>query len=181
MLNNSVIERICQNALLWIRNKSSYQVICAPFFCVFMGFLVIWQWVVGIHAIYTLDNALPKTNLKLAFVKPMRSNDPSLGLSTPFFGAYLPHRILDASIQESALNLEVVGILCSDNPIDSYVILRIGAEQKAFREQSVLPGGAVIKRITLDQVVIERRGVLESIHLPKNELIFEPQPKALNE
>ena len=50
-----------------------------------------------------------------------------------------------------------------------------------FRVGDTIPGDAVIKRIMPDGVLLMREGVMESLSLPKNELIFEPPPKPMGE
>lgn len=108
------------------------------------------------------------------------STDSSLGVLKPFFGDYIPTNIHDAGVKESVLNVEVVGILFSDQDADSQVIIQsAGGHEHTFRMGDTLPGGAVIKRITPQGMLIERMGALESISLPKNELIFEAQPRPL--
>lgn len=121
-----------------------------------------------------IGNPLP---IKTTIAQPAA---PSAGLLKPLFGHYIPTNLNDASVKESVLNIEVVGILFSSNNADSQVILQSGGgKEQTFRVGDTLTGGAVIKRITPEGMLIERVGVLESISLPKNELIFEAQPKPL--
>jgi general secretion pathway protein C len=52
---------------------------------------------------------------------------------------------------------------------------------QVFRVGDSLPGGAILKRVTINGVFVERKGELESLSFPQNKLIFEAQPKPLNE
>lgn len=102
------------------------------------------------------------------------------GLTEPFFGKYIPKAIDDASVKESVLNVKVVGILFAIREEDSQVILKIASgREQTFSVGDTVPGGAVIKRITAQGVLFERNGALESLSLPKNELIFDAQAKPL--
>ena len=57
----------------------------------------------------------------------------------------------------------------------SHVIIRVaGHPEQPFGVGDILPGGAIIKRISSDGVLIEHNGILESLSLPNNALTFEP-------
>ena len=102
------------------------------------------------------------------------------GLTEPFFGKYIPKAIDDASVKESVLNVKVVGILFAAREEDSHVILKVASgHEQTFGVGDTVSGGAVIKRITAQGVLFERNGALESLSLPKNELIFDAQAKPL--
>ncbi|MDP3706443.1 MAG: type II secretion system protein N [Legionellaceae bacterium] len=102
------------------------------------------------------------------------------GLSIPLFGEYIPKQLDDLNIKRSTLNLHVVGILYSTRKNDSQVIIRTSdGEEKAFKMGDAIPGGAILKQISTDGVLVKHDGVLESLSLPKNELIFDAPPKPL--
>lgn len=98
------------------------------------------------------------------------------------FGDYVPVNMADETIKQSMLDVDIVGIMYSTQPDDSQVLLRAaGGEEKSYRVGDTLPGGAVIKRIGKDGIVVLHNGTLESLSLPKNELRFEEPAKPLLE
>ncbi|KTC98835.1 type II secretion system protein N [Legionella erythra] len=101
--------------------------------------------------------------------------------TAPLFGDYVPVS-MDETIKQSMLDVDLVGIMYSTAPEDSQVLLRSGGgEEKSYRVGDTLPGGAVIKRIGQDGIVVLHNGTLESLSLPKNELRFEEPAKPLLE
>lgn len=98
------------------------------------------------------------------------------------FGTYVPVNLGDADIKQSQLDVQLVGIMYSDKEKDSQVIIRSasGIEQY-YMVGDTLPGGAIIKRITRQEIVVLHNGSLESLSLPKNELIFDVPAKPLIE
>ncbi len=97
----------------------------------------------------------------------------------PLFGVYVPNN-LDDGVKQSMLDLSVVGILLGNEPADSQVIIKsAGGDEKTYKIDDKIPGGAVIKRIMDGGIVVEHEGTLESLSLPKNELTFEPVAKPL--
>ncbi|KTD18582.1 general secretion pathway protein C [Legionella lansingensis] len=110
----------------------------------------------------------------------LQSNSPLF--TRPLFGAYVPTNLADAEIKQSMLDVEVVGILFSNKEENSQVIIRAGGgQEKIYMIGDTLPGGAVIKRISENGVVVLHNGVLESLSLPKNELLFDAPAKPLIE
>lgn len=80
------------------------------------------------------------------------------------------------------LDAEIVGIMFDDNEEYSQVIIKVGGgPEKVYSIGDSLPGGAIIKRISPDAIVVLHNGALESLSLPKNELIFEAPAKPLIE
>lgn len=103
------------------------------------------------------------------------------GLTMAFFGDFIPKNLNDAGVKKSMLNLKVVGILFSDNQEGSQVIIRTAdGQEQSFKVGDSVPGGAIIKRITNDGVFVLHGGELESLSLPKNQLIFEAPARPLN-
>jgi general secretion pathway protein C len=149
--------------------------------CLSLAALVFGQVVTGVRSILTLNQSISSAKPLPIITTVSHSKVSSAGVLKPFFGDYIPTSINDAGVRESVLNVEVVGILFSDNHAESQVILQsAGGRAQTYRVGDALVGGAIIKRITPQGVLIERMGVLESIRLPKNELIFEAQPKPLD-
>lgn len=103
-------------------------------------------------------------------------------LNSSLFGVYVPDDLNDSSLQKSSLNLTLVGILLADKEDDSQVIIRSArGEEKTYKLEDTIPGGALIKRISAGGVVVEQNGTLESLSLPKNDLTFEPIAKPMSE
>ncbi|HVT63061.1 MAG TPA: type II secretion system protein N [Legionellaceae bacterium] len=103
-------------------------------------------------------------------------------LNVHIFGEYVPKILGDASVKPSELNVSIAGIVFSPENHMSQVIINISdGDSRSFSVGDTLPGGAKIKQITPDGVIIEREGELESLSLPKNDLIFEPLPTPLSE
>lgn len=101
-------------------------------------------------------------------------------LRVPVFGEYIPKALVDLDVKPSGLDLSLVGIVFSPNRKESQVIINSpGNPTQTFSTGDLVPGGAKIKQITPDGVVLEHDGELESLSLPKNELIFEPVPEPL--
>ena len=149
--------------------------------CLTLVLLLIWQIVSGLTNFFSLDKALSvrhdsSTGAKIN-AKPSSLNE---GLKTAFFGDYVPKNLSESDVKQSMLNLKVVGIMFADSEAASHVIIRTAnGNEQTFGVGDSLPGGATIKRITSDGVLIGRNGSLERLSLPKNALIFEPLPKPL--
>lgn len=141
--------------------------------------LILWQLASGITIYLTLSKPTSKHVISSTGFPSQQKLGLNKNLATPFFGEYVPN---DIDVKESRLNLKVVGILFSSQERQSFIIIHTeGAGDKSFHVGDSLPGGAIIKRINPDGVLVERNGALESLSLPKNELIFEAQPKPLVE
>lgn len=97
------------------------------------------------------------------------------------FGDYVPD-LATAEIKQSTLDFKVVGILYSRNKEASQVLLQAaGGNELLYSVGDTLPGGAVIRQIEKSRIIVLYKGSLESLRLPKNELLFEPPPKPLIE
>ncbi|CDZ78119.1 type II secretion system protein C [Legionella massiliensis] len=110
--------------------------------------------------------------------EPIRPNSPLF--TTALFGDYVPVNLSEAEIKQSMLDVKIVGIMFSGEEKDSQVVLQISdGKEEYFVIGDTLPGGAVIKRISPEGVVVLHNGSLESLSLPKNELIFDPPDQPL--
>ncbi|OGV28091.1 MAG: hypothetical protein A3E88_05385 [Legionellales bacterium RIFCSPHIGHO2_12_FULL_35_11] len=97
-------------------------------------------------------------------------------LNLPIFGKYTPSKLSDLNIKDSSLNITIVGIMFSESNTDSEVILRFpDLMEKNYKVNDTLPGGAKIRHISVDGVIINRAGNLERINLPKLKLNFQPR------
>ncbi len=112
--------------------------------------------------------------------QPITADSPVF--TAALFGDYVPVSMADETIKQSMLDVDIVGIMYSTDPENSQVLLRAGGGgEKSYQVGDTLPGGAVIKRIGQDGIVVLHNGTLESLSLPKNELRFEEPAKPLLE
>lgn len=103
-------------------------------------------------------------------------------LKASLFGVYVSNDLNDGNVKQSMLNLTLVGILFADKMDASQVIIRASSgEEKTYKIGDSVPGEAIIKKISANGILVEHRGSLESLTLPKNELTFEPVAKPLTE
>ncbi len=115
--------------------------------------------------------ALIKTEANLLTNSPL--------FTKALFGIYT-QGLDNKEIKPSLLNLKVVGILFSQNKESSQVIIQASkGEEKNYTVGDSLPGGAIIKSISPQRVVILYNGRLEHLSLSKNRLILEPIPLEL--
>lgn len=146
-------------------------------FCFALVLLLIWQIVADSISLFSSHESL-NTTQPIAITVDQDSLAASL--NTPFFGDYVPKNLDDGDVKQSMLDLTVVGIMFADKEGASHVIIRMaGGREQTFGVGDSLPGGAIIKRITPEGVLIKRNGALESLSLPKNKLIFEAPAKPL--
>lgn len=101
-------------------------------------------------------------------------------LNSSLFGVYVSNDLNGDNVKKSMLNVTLVGIMLGNTVEESQVIIRsANGEEKNYKVDDKLPGGALIKRIMAHGVLVERDGALESLSLPKNDLTFEPVAKPL--
>jgi general secretion pathway protein C len=140
-----------------------------------LAFLLLWQLASGIYAWINLHAEVSASKQDTFIVA---SPKPKPVRILPLFGLYVPLSANDADVKESSLNLTVVGVVLSSSEQDSHVILQLDdGEQKIYQVGDVVPGGARVMRITEEGVLLNRKGDVESLILPKNELLFEALPK----
>lgn len=69
---------------------------------------------------------------------------------------------------DTRLNLKLSGVLASEIPGQARAIIAAGgAREKTYRVGDTLPGNAVLREIYTDRVILETRGRLETLRLPK--------------
>ena len=149
--------------------------------CLSLVLLLIGKLSSGLYSLFSLDKVLSVRDDQLieASIKA-KVHVSTARLNTPFFGDYVPKNLDDGNIKQSMLDLKVVGIMYDKSEVASHVIIRSsGGLEQTFNQGDTLPGGAIIKRITPDGVLIGRNGSLESLSLPKNALIFDAPAKPL--
>ncbi len=148
--------------------------------CVGIAVLIVWEIISGI-------GVLPRLNQEVqAHTNHTQGKPIDRGRTTiakhPLFGEYVPSNLDAAGVRQSMLNLKVVGIVFAENENDSQVILqKENGQEHFFRVGDELPGGGVVKRITVEGVLVLRDGELERLSLPRDELNFEApsQPMSL--
>lgn len=148
--------------------------------CLVLVVFLSWQWITYAKEFRDIlhhqnNNTLPSVTIS--------SNDSSQlekSLNMPLFGKFISKEDRKLPIKRTTLNVNLVGVLFSPQKQNSYVIIRTADRKElVFKMGDTIPGGAIIKKITTDGVLVERDGVLESLSLPKNELIFDAPPKPL--
>ena len=83
-------------------------------------------------------------------------------------------------LKQSILAVDIIGIMYSTKVSHSQVLIRLNdGEERNYGVGDELPGGAIIKRIKADSVVILYQGALEVLSLPKNTLKFDEPAKPL--
>jgi general secretion pathway protein C len=69
---------------------------------------------------------------------------------------------------DTRLNLKLRGVLASSDPSFALAIIADGkGKEEAYALESKLPGNAVLKEIYADRVILEYRGRMEALRLPK--------------
>ena len=137
----------------------------------------LWEIISGFHSVDQIKTETKPLNLSNN-QEPIRPNSPVFRVA--LFGDYVPLNLSEADIKQSMLDVQVVGILFAAKENESQVILRVGGgKEEPYSVGDSLPGGAIIKRISSEGIVVLHNGALESLSFPKNELIFDKPAKPL--
>lgn len=149
---------------------------------VFLVLLLLLEWGLGIYEARQLDDKVeslaPPVVKKIEPIKQVKQHD-AVGVN--FFGEYVPHAVGDTGVERSKLNASIIGILYSSDEQASQVLMIIpGHADTVFSVGDTIPGGAVIKRITPEGILLMRSGIIESLSLPQQELRFAPPPQPMN-
>jgi general secretion pathway protein C len=149
----------------------------------FLLALIVLEWINSIRVSVSLDKLttpLKTPVLNKSFAEKEMKEPPAIHIN--FFGDYVPNDVGAAGVKRSSLNISVVGILFASDETSSHVMLELpGHQVKVFGVGDEIPGGAVIKRITPEGILLMHDGVMESLSLPKNELLFSPPEKVLKQ
>lgn len=70
---------------------------------------------------------------------------------------------------ETRLNVKLRGILAAEPPEFSRAIIASGNDEKVYAVGAQLPGGATVRAVQKDRVLINRAGRIEALTLPKND------------
>ena len=149
--------------------------------CLGLSILIVCQVVSGMMSMSAINKSAATSEQSNVVTTPSTNNSSSgVGLNALFFGKYTPMMINVADVKKSMLTYKVVGIMLAAHDEDSSVIIdTLSGGDIVYHVGDILPWGTVIKRITSDGIFVERDGELESLSLPKNELIFEPPANPL--
>lgn len=150
--------------------------------CLILALTLILHLISDIHSLSLLDKAMLVSHDQTMIQNNALQKNASRGKKLiAVFGDYVPKNINEAEVKQSMLDMKVVGIMFAKNAEKSHVILKTSSgQEQTFMVGDELPGGAVIKGITPDGVLVMRNGSLESLSLPKTTLIFEPPAEPLD-
>lgn len=146
--------------------------------------LLTYELLSGVVQYYGIHADLKKKPISSTQASAKKTQQASIQkkLSISIFGEYIPKTLVDIDVKPSGLDLSIAGIVFSSDPKKSMVIINApGNQTQTFSIGDIVPGGAKIKQITPDGVVLKRDGELESLSLPKDELIFESEPEPLKQ
>jgi len=148
--------------------------------CIFLLGLIIWLVVCTVQSIISLNDVASAPSLASASQSSTVISD--VRISASIFGEYVPKNIQAAGVKASDLNVVIVGIMYAEDASDSQVLIRLSdGYDHIFHVGDALPDGGIIKRIAEDGVLVLRKGVMERLSLPRDELTFELPAKALDE
>ncbi|GGI81226.1 type II secretion system protein N [Legionella impletisoli] len=146
---------------------------------IILAVFVVWLIIDGVISILEIHHAHGPVALPLPPKSIPLPTHTEVSKAT-FFGEYVPEHLEGSNIKQSRLNLTVVGVVYAEDEARSQVIIRsANGQEQVYQVGDQLPGGGIIKRITPNGVLVSRQGSLESLSLPKNELIFAPVAKPL--
>ncbi|MDX2345874.1 MAG: type II secretion system protein N [Legionella sp.] len=145
--------------------------------------LLILEWITGIRASMHLDKTTASHEAVPLNKSSMHKNiKMPLAINIQLFGDNLSDDADSTDVKRSALNISVVGILFASDEKKSHAMLALPDETvQLFRVGDKVPGGAVIKKITPEKILLLHDGALESLSLPENELFFSPPAAVLKQ
>ncbi len=158
--------------------------ISAQIIFLLMAMLLSYEWISDAVQYYRIHVVLKKQSFQpvVHLHKANKQSTMQKTLSIPIFGDYIPKALVDLDVKPSGLNLLLVGVVYSPNTQESQAIISIpGSQTQTFSIGNSVPGGAKIKQITPDGVLLEHEGELESLSLPRNELTFKPPSEPLDQ
>lgn len=82
-----------------------------------------------------------------------------------------PVAVAPTRLPETRLNLVLRGVYASENPRTAGAIIsEPNGKQGFYRVGARLPGGAVLKEVHADRIILERSGRLETLRLPEEKI-----------
>lgn len=85
------------------------------------------------------------------------------------FGQYSP-QVTSTDAPDTTLALTLHGIVAGKRVQDSRALIVVNGDEEPYAVGAQLPGGAVIRAIYPDRVLLERDGRVEALRLPKTDL-----------
>lgn len=80
-----------------------------------------------------------------------------------------------SALPETTLQLSLVGIMQAGLPeLSQAIIATPDGQEKVYTVGEAVPGGATIRAIHAQQVILDRAGTLEELPLPRDPLHFKP-------
>lgn len=139
--------------------------------CVFL--MILFMSSIGI-ALWPLFLKSPSSSQK-RFVSNKKPPDLLKNLTIELFGHYTIIREKD--VQQSSLNIHLLGIVYSSFGMNSQVLVRTSnGDIRNYIEGDSLSEGVIIKQIKQHSIVILHNGTLETVSLPEKKLRMSPAP-----
>lgn len=147
----------------WRYHARTYQI--AAGLLALLWLIIVWEcWPRTITIVPQTQNTaavLPKITFK--------------DLDGPIFGQYVDPGLDANQLEESRLDITIVGIMFGVKPADREVVLRLSnQEEKSFSEGEGISPGVRLLKIMQDSIVVKHAGKLERLSFPENQLRFEP-------
>ncbi|MDF1684224.1 MAG: type II secretion system protein N [Legionellaceae bacterium] len=148
-----------------------------------LALLLVLEWGVGVHDARQLEHVTePRNPPHVKIAEPVKQPKQHKAVHVDLFGTYTPDGVEGGGIEQSKLNASIIGILYSSDEKASQVLLDVpGHANQVFSVGDTIPGGAKIKRITPEGILLMRSGKMESLSLPKKKLDFAPPPQPMGE
>jgi general secretion pathway protein C len=141
--------------------------------CAWLLVRIVWSWL----------TPFPDTDSTVQNAMTVSAGSPSAIQARPplsrwhLFGEFEENRTLAAyrDAPETALELELRGILSSDNPQSGFAIIIYRSRQAVYGIGQDLPGDARVEAIYPDRVVLLRAGRYETLRLPLESQLPQPE------
>ena len=98
-----------------------------------------------------------------------RHVDAARVASLHLFGQYAP-QVTSTDAPDTTLALTLHGIVAGKRTQDSRALIVVNGDEEPYAVGAQLPGGALIRAIYPDRVLLERDGRVEALRLPKTDL-----------
>lgn len=134
-------------------------------------FLVLWlAWLLAALTWSLLPQraAAPVTQATPASAQARRV-DAGRVANQHLFGQYAPQAV-SSDAPDTTLALTLHGIVAGKKPQDSRALIVVNGDEEPYAVGAQLPGGATIRAIYPDRVMLERDGRVEALRLPKADL-----------
>jgi len=148
-----------------------------------LALLLVFEWGLGVRDARQLERATePSDPPRVKIAEPVKQVKQHKAERVDFFGEYTPDGVGNVGVLSSNVKASISGILYSSDEKSSQVLLDIpGHIDNVFKVGDAIPGGAIIKRIKPEGIILMRGEVMESLSLPKNTLNFDPPAQPMGE